>query len=362
MLEDIDFLFDVELEHITIGTIASHSALDIFDGAKEEGFHTVAICESGREKTYVRHGRIIDNYLFLEKFEHVLTDESQKNLKEMSTIFVPNRSLTAYVPTEKIEKDFRVPIFGNRYMLKTDERKYQYEIFKDAGIPHPVRFESYNDIDRLCIIKAKEPKKKIEREFFTASSATEAINEWKKRFGEDSQSLFDKQLQTDEAWIEEYITGAYFNFNYFYSPIKGEVEFLGVDRRIQTNLDGLLRMPARDQLAAGVRPEYIEVGHENATVRESLMEKVYDIGEKFVASSKKLYSPGVIGPFALQSSVTPNLDIIVYDLSPRIPGSPVLYNSPYSKYFFGQNVTSGRRIAMEIKEAVKTNQLGKILT
>ena len=37
---------------LRIGMTASHSALDICDGAIEEGFPTVAYCQKGREKTY----------------------------------------------------------------------------------------------------------------------------------------------------------------------------------------------------------------------------------------------------------------------------------------------------------------------
>ncbi len=39
---------------ITIGVLASHSALDVCDGAIEEGFRTHAICEKGREKDLYR--------------------------------------------------------------------------------------------------------------------------------------------------------------------------------------------------------------------------------------------------------------------------------------------------------------------
>jgi len=36
-------------QDITIGTLGSHSALNIFKGAKEEGFKTVCICKKGDE-------------------------------------------------------------------------------------------------------------------------------------------------------------------------------------------------------------------------------------------------------------------------------------------------------------------------
>ena len=51
ILEDYDRL------KLRIGMTASHSALDICDGAIEEGFPTVAYCQKGREKTYADYFR-----------------------------------------------------------------------------------------------------------------------------------------------------------------------------------------------------------------------------------------------------------------------------------------------------------------
>jgi 5-formaminoimidazole-4-carboxamide-1-(beta)-D-ribofuranosyl 5'-monophosphate synthetase len=360
--EMISIINGYDLSKIQIGMIASHSALDLSDGATDEGFQTLAVCQKGREKTYSRYKRIISKSLVLDSFSDVLRADVQKKLRDWNVLFVPNRSLTAYVNVERVEKEIFVPFFGNRSMLKTDERKYQYELFQDAGILHPKKIESYKLIDKLCMVKAVEPVKKIERAFFTCASPEEFLKKWKSIFG-NSITLLEEQMNTDEIWIEEFALGAQFNFNYFYSPISEELEFLGIDRRIQTNLDGILKLPAQEQLNRVFDVRYIEIGHESATIRESMLEEVYAIGEKFVAASKRKYPPGIIGPFALQGAVTaPDQKIVIYDLSPRMPGSPVLYSSPYSKYFFGHNVTSGHRVAMEVRRALEENKLEKIVT
>jgi 5-formaminoimidazole-4-carboxamide-1-(beta)-D-ribofuranosyl 5'-monophosphate synthetase len=350
-----------DLDEAQIGMIASHSALDLAEGAKEENFQTVAVCQRGREQTYLRYKRIITQTLVLESFSQILQKDIQKKLRELNVLFVPNRSLTAYVEVGRIERDLLVPMFGTRSMLKTDERELQHELLEEAGIQQPLRFKSCNDIDRLCMVKAKEPIKKIERAFFTCASPQEFMKKWKSRFA-SSSAVLEEQLKTGDIWIEEFALGALFNFNYFYSPLKKELEFLGIDRRIQTNLDGILRLPAEDQLGRNLSVEYYEIGHESATIRESMLEKVYEIGEKFVTASRRMYPPGIIGPFALQGAVTPDLQIVIYDLSPRMPGSPVLYSSPYSQYYFGYPVTSGRRVAMEIKMAIDTDELEKVIT
>ena len=102
----------------------------------------------------------------------------------------------------------------------------------------------------------------------------------------------------------------------------------------------------------------IEVGHTPASIRESLLEKVLKMGDKFVAAVKKEYAPGIIGPFSLQSVITKDLELIVYDVSLRVPGNPIVATtSPYTKYQYGQTFGVGRRIAMEIKRAQEEDKI-----
>ena len=94
-----------------------------------------------------------------------------------------------------------------------------------------------------------------------------------------------------------------------------------------------------------------------------MLEKVLDMGEKFVKAVKEEYLVGPIGPFALQGVVTVDLDIVIFDVSPRVPGSPILATtSPYSKYYFGHVVGTGRRIAMEIRDGIKRRRLYDLVT
>ena len=48
------------------------------------------------------------------------------------------------------------------------------------------------------------------------------------------------------------------------------------------------------------------------------------MGDKFVRAVKKEYAPGIIGPFSLQSVITKDLEMIVYDVSLRVPGIQLL--------------------------------------
>ena len=107
----------------------------------------------------------------------------------------------------------------------------------------------------------------------------------------------------------------------------------------------------------------IEVGHTPASIRESLLEKVIKMGDAFVRAVRREYPPGIIGPFSLQSVITKDLDIVVYDVSLRVPGNPILATtSPYTKYQYGTTFGVGRRIAIELKKAVQQDKLSKIVT
>ncbi len=98
-------------------------------------------------------------------------------------------------------------------------------------------------------------------------------------------------------------------------------------------------------------------------MRESQLDKIFKAGEKFVSAAKKEVPPGMIGLFALQGAVDKNLDFYVFDLSPRIPGCPCVEpTSPYMRYKYGHDVGPGRRVALEVKRAMKAKKLGEIVT
>ncbi len=357
---------------LTIGTLGGHSALDICRGAKLHGFRTVAVCAKGREKTYERYYKtrgnkgIIDHIILVDNFKDIVKKDVQEKLRELNTIFIHNRYFWVYCNFNEIENKFMVPIFGTRSMLKLEERdvpKNQYYILQKAGIRIPKIFKSAKDIDKAVIVKVAEAKRGYERAFFFADS----YETYKKK----SEELLRKKTITKEtlrkAVIEEYIIGAHVNFNYFYSAIDNELELVGTDTRRQTNLDGLIRMPATDQLAAlkFVKPKLIETGHIAVTVKESLLEKIFDIGERFVATTKKIHKPGIIGPFALQGAVVAEEskeEIVIFDVSMRIPGSPGTAFTPYSSYLYHKPISYGERIAMEIRKAAKGEKLDLVCT
>jgi 5-formaminoimidazole-4-carboxamide-1-(beta)-D-ribofuranosyl 5'-monophosphate synthetase len=350
-------------QEVMIGVLGSHSALEMGHGAKQEGFEVAVVCQKGREKTYTKHYRnLFDHVLLLDKFADLIKEENQAKLRQLNTIFVPNRSFSVYIGYDSIEHKLAVPLLGNRFMLRSEERnvpRNQYYLLRKAGLKLPKIFSSPEEIDRLAIVKVPEKERSIERAFFYASSP----EEYEKRAEERIKKGIIAREDLEQATIEEYVVGAKFNANYFWSPITDEIDLLGFDRRIQTNLDGVLDLPADEQLEAKISTQNVEIGHMGATMRESQLEKILKAGEKFVETCKKEYPPGIIGLFALQGAMTKNLEFYIFDVSPRIPGCPCVEpTSPYMKYKYGMDVGPGRRVAMEIKAAVAENKLEMIVT
>ena len=355
-------LEDYDTRSLTIGTLGSHSALDISDGAKDEKFRTLVVCQKGRELPYTIYRRAVDETILLDKFALITNEDIQNQLRDRNTVFIPHRAFSTYVPYDEIENKFLIPMIGNRYILRSEERtaeKNQYYLLERAGIRQPKKFSSPSEIDRLVIVKVQEARRKIERAFFTATSKTDFNKKAKERI---AKGLINKE-DLKKAVIEEFVVGTYFNFNYFYSPLSGDVEFMGIDRRLQTNLHDFVSLPAKQQLEIDIVLQNIEIGHMGATVRESMLEQVFEIGIKFAHATKREYPPGIIGPFALQGAITKDQEIVIFDVSPRVPGSPVIgTTSPYTKYAYGIPMSVGRRIAREVREAAEAGRLREIVT
>lgn len=363
---------DYDMNNIRIGSLGGHSALDVCRGAKDGGLETVVVAKRGREKTYSEHYKsdgskgCVDHVILVDEFADIVKPEIQKQLRELNTVFVHSRYFWVYCSFDEIENEFNVPIIGNRILVRKEERdesNNQYFLLDQAGIPKPAQFEKPENIDRLAFVKAREAARGYERAFFLVNNYEDYKNK--------SAKLIKDGVITEEslkkAVIEEFAVGPQINFNLFYSPLDDEIELLGTDIRRQTNLDGILRMTANEQIETlkYVEPKYIENGHQAVTVKESLVETAFNSGRSFADAVKQYYPPGMIGPFGLQGVITagpPKEQFVCFDVSLRIPGSPGTMFTPYTGYLHGENISVGRRIAMEVNHAVSAQKLHQIVT
>jgi 5-formaminoimidazole-4-carboxamide-1-(beta)-D-ribofuranosyl 5'-monophosphate synthetase len=362
---------------LTLCSIGSHSALEVASGARAQGLRSLVVTERGREQTYSRHYArhleapargCVDATLELEHFADILDDRTQQRLLDETVLFVPNRSFEVYLHQRysyaEIEERMRVPFFGNRRLLRAEERDEtdnQYALMDRAGIRSPRRLRSPDQIDGLVMVKAPHATVSFERAFFLARSEDE--------YTAASARLMESGTITAEglrgAVIEEFALGPTINLNFFWSPLLGELELMGTDTRRQTNRDGFAGLPFRQaQDLADERVTLEEAGHIAATLTESMLEKAFAMGERFVRATQEVDGVGVIGPFALQCVIVsgPPKDFVVYDVSLRIPGSPGTRYTPYSAYRWGRDVSIGERIAMEIVWARDADRLAEVLT
>ena len=371
-----------DLKKAKVGVVASHSALDTCDGAVSEGFRTVAVSQKGRERTFANYFKtqrdssgkvvrgVVDEIVMVDKFKDTVLPSVQQTLMKNNVLFVPNRSFVSYCGIDAVENDFKVPIVGSRNLLRSEDRggeRDYYWILEKANLPFPKKVERPEDIDSLTIIKVHHKVKKLERGFFTAKDYDQFVEKSTELI---KQGVIEKDFLKD-ARMEQYIIGPVFNLDFFRSPLeeKGEqLELLGVDWRFETSLDGFCRLPGKQQVELeedGIIPEYTVCGHNSATLRESLLDNAFEMAEKYIAAAKKYYDPGVIGPFCLQTCVDKDLNFYIYDVAPRIGGGTNVHMSvghPYGNALWRKEMSTGRRLAMEIRRAIEQERVDEIIT
>jgi len=339
----------------TIATLGSHCSLKVLKGAKEEGFKTLLICERKRLNLYKKFN-FIDEMIVVEKFNEILDKACKERLAKTNSIFIPHGTLIAYMNNKQIES-IKTPFFGNKWILRWEsDRKLKQKLMEESRLNTPKYIRSKNDIEKLCIVKLHGAAGG--RGYFLASD--------KKTFEKGSKKLLEQKTieNEDDLYIQEYVVGVPTYFHYFYSPINDELELMGIDRRYESDVDAIGRIPAKNQLCIESEPSYNVVGNIPLVLRESLLEEVYAMGERFVKSAKRLVPPGMTGPFCLEGVYDREGKFFTFEFSARIVAGTNLYlnGSPYSGLIFDKPMSMGRRIAYEIKRANMKKRLNEILT
>ncbi len=328
-----------------IATIGSHSALQILKGAQDEGFETICVCESKRVKPY-KMFPVADEIIEIDSFKNFLKIE--KELIKRDAIVIPHGSFVEYLKPENIKK-LKLPHYGNKRILDWEsDRGKQAKWLTKAKIKMPKIFKKPEDIDRSVIVKFHGARGG--RGYFLANST----EEFYKRIAAHPDEKFT---------IQEYVVGVPIYVHYFYSRLTGELEILGFDKRYESNADSIGRVAAADQITTNLQTSYTIVGNIPVVVRESLLPYFIKIGERVVEESKKLEKPGLFGPFCLEGIVTQDLVLIVFEISARIVAgtNPYVAGSPYTFFKYNEPMSTGRRIARDIKMALEQDKLEKVL-
>jgi len=339
----------------SIATLGSHCALQVLKGAKDEGIKTILVCEKKREKLYKRFP-FIDEFILVDSFVEVLDQRCQQKLEKNDAVMIPHGTLIAQMSSEQIES-IKTPIFGNKWILRWESnRERKEQLMKEAGLPVPNQVKSPADIDKLVIVKRQGAAGG--KGYFMAASE-EDYNQ--KR----NELILQGIISKDESlYIQEYAAGVLAYLQFFYSPLKGELEFFGVDQRHESDIEGLARIPSDQQLKNKKVPSFNVIGNSPLVLRESLLDEVYTMGDNFVEAAKRIVSPGMNGPFCIEGVYDENAKFTSFEFSARIVAGTNIYmdGSPYYSLLYNEPMSMGKRIAREIKIANESKQLDKITT
>lgn len=347
---------EYDKDNLSIATIGSHSALNILKGAEEIGLNSICICKNESEITYKTFG-VGEDIITVKSYKELLNNDLIKKLKEKNTILIPHGSFNAYLGKEVL--NLPLPLFGNRELLTWEtDRDKQRKWLTNADIKMPKTYEDPSQINGPVIIKF--PGAKGGQGYFLANSEQSFYQKAKKM--RERGHLDDIEL--DEVTIQEYIIGVNAYPHYFKSKINEEIELLGLDRRYESTVDSIGKIPAEEQTEIDVDPTYTVVGNIPVTARESLLSRLLNMGKKVVKESKEINKTGLFGPFCLETVFTENQEIYTFEISARIvAGTNVgIPNSSYSYLKHGEKMYAGKRIAKEIDDAKRKNELNKIIS
>lgn len=363
--------------------------------------------------------------LILDKYGDIV--KYVDDLVDMECIQIPNRAFSVYVGGDEycsvIENQFAVPILGSRKLLKIENRgeieKDYYWFAEKAGIPYPESYEydvsekgiKFKDpINNPMLLKAEHASREFEREFIFAADSNDL--EEKVKMEMERGNLSKESLE--RARVEQIVLGPHANFNFFYSPLDakqdwGDVDdwysklynvnledaraclanqFLSIDERRETILDGLRRLPVDVQQKIKTIPSFEVTCHVPMSLRESLLKDVHRFADAFMLTSREYEPPGIIGAWCLQTLITWRkigsgmaveyglYDVpegkeaymhvpVTQDLALRHGGGTNTHmgiGAQYSNAKYQRRMSMGDRIALEIRRAWESKKLQEIVT
>ena len=345
----------IDYNDYSISTLGSHCSLQVLKGAKDEGFKTLLICEKKRSNLYKRFN-FIDELFFLDNFQELLSKDVQNKLIDKKILLIPHGTLISNLKYDEIEK-INIPIFGNKWILRWEaNRELKQKLMDDSNFNTPQQIKGKKEIKNLCIVK-----------LHGAAGGKGYFLAWDEQsFDEGCRKLIENKIikKENELYIQEYVIGVPIFLQFFYSPLKNEVELLGIDRRYESDIDGIGRIPSQIQIKLDFNPTYNVIGNFPVVLRESLLQDAFLMAEKFVETSKRLVPPGIPGPFCLEGVYDRNGIFVTFEFSARIVAGTNLFinGSPYSDLLYEEPMSMGRRICREIKEAIRLNKLREIIT
>jgi 5-formaminoimidazole-4-carboxamide-1-(beta)-D-ribofuranosyl 5'-monophosphate synthetase len=380
--------------------------------------------------------------LILDKYSDIVKYVDE--LVNLECMQITNRAFAVYVGGDErcsvIEDKYAVPILGSRNLLKIENRgeiEKDYYWFADkANIPSPRAYEYEvhkggikfkKPIEEPMILKAEHAHRAFEREFIFAADSDDLEEKVEREFRAGNLSM----EALENGRVEQIVLGPHANFNFFFSPLDAKSEwgdtdnwfsklynvnmeearvclanqFLSIDERRETILDGIKRLPIDIQQKIKKVPSFEVTAHAILSLRESLLKDVHRYADRFLLACREYSSPGIIGAWCLQTLITwdrvskyelkpafkldytggaegksavdyglydvpeerdPFMHIpVTQDVALRHGGGTNVHmglGSQYANAKYKKPLSTGDRIALEMKRALRTNQLHELVT
>ncbi len=346
--QKVDSILDDYKKKFRIATICSHSSLQIFHGAKLEGIKTIGIVKEENKKFYESFPEAKpDELIVVKDYSEIPVDK----LVDKNAIIISHGSFVEYVG-KKLD-NLEVPIFGNRASLVWERsREKMFDWMHKSGLRTPKLLKP-EQIDRPVLVKF--PGAKGGMGYIVVNS----YDEFMQKVGPNKQCL-----------IQEFIIGVRVYLHYFFSPFAkigyptkyGKLELMSVDRRRESNADEIYRTLSIGAKGPKTKLSFTVVGNDPIVIRESLLPEFMEMGASVSNTSHELFN-GIFGPYCLETVIADDLDVFSFEISARIVAGTNLYptGSPYSFYYYKKPMSTGRRIAVELKEAFKKNKIKDIV-
>ena len=139
-------------ENITIATACSHSSLQIFNGARREGFKSIGVAIRERPTFYDAFplGRP-DEYIIVDSYKKI--NNYAEKLYAKNAVIVPHGSFVEYMGADNFLQ-LKIPTFGNKSVLKWEsDRQKERQWLESAGITTPEIIDDARCIDKPVIVK-----------------------------------------------------------------------------------------------------------------------------------------------------------------------------------------------------------------
>ena len=339
---------------ITIATLCSHSSLQIFHGARKMGFKTIGMVTKNNQRIYDAFPLAKpDKFITYSDYDDM--SERAGELQDDNVVLIPHGSFVEYMGAKKFE-DFEVPSYGNRGVLSWEsDRALQRQWITSSGAPMPRLITDAREIKEPVMVKYHGAKGG--RGFFIA-----------KDYPDFKMGIDNTQPYT----IQEYCLGTRYYLHFFYDPLKtdgyriahgGSLELLSIDRRDESNIDEMYKLGSiEDAKRHGLYPSFVVTGNTPVVIRESLLPKAFEMAENIVNKSYELFG-GMWGPFCLETVVNDKLEFRVFEISTRIVAgtNPFINGSPYAEMIY-PGMSTGARMAMEIKDAIEKDRLKELMS